>query len=230
MKTEAILIALCLTVHAGNTSRAEAPATDAPAGEEIAFRLDSGSSTLDIGFEPGGDLRLLALDEGGADQAAPAGAAEPFQRPRLGALAVHGGLGFTAGPEAFLFTVGAEYFVTSNIAVGPLFQFAFADNWDIVAPSIQGRYVFDLDAPSSEPLGRLKPFAEVGMGACYIGHTRQGDDEEWAFLINFGGGIDYFFTDNLALGTEMLFNFLPGEAQGQHFFFSWQVVTVRFLF
>jgi hypothetical protein len=229
MKNPAIVMVLCAAAWTDNPLPAEeGPAAGAFAGEEIAFRLDPRVSSLDLVFEPAGDHALLALSgqAGGSDMAA--GPAAPYQRPRLGAFSAHGGVGFTASPETFLFAMGADYFITSELSIGPLLQFGFEDDWSIFAPSLNVRWTFDLDL--ADPWNRLKPFAEGGIGGCYMHHKRTGDDEEWGFLINFGGGLEYYVTDTLALGTEMLFNFLPGEVQGQDFFFSWQVLTVRFLF
>jgi len=230
MKTQTFRIALPLALAIGGAAFAGDPAADLLAGDDLAFRIDPRVSELDLGFDPGRDDQLLAFAgqlSGGGDDA-PAGAVTPYGAPRLGAFSVHGGMGLTASPTTFQFALGAEYFVTSNLSVGPLMQFGFEEHWSIIAPSINVRWTFDLDIES--PWNRLTPFAEMGMGACYIHHDRPGDNEEWGFLINFGGGIDYYLTDDLSIGTEMLFNFLPGEVQGEHYFFSWQVVTLRFLF
>ena len=45
-----------------------------------------------------------------------------------------------------------------------------------------------------------------------------------------GFGADYPITDSVSLGSSMLFNFLPDDVVDENFYFSWQVVGVRYRF
>jgi hypothetical protein len=145
---------------------------------------------------------------------------------RVGRAAVKGGLGFTLGPTDFLLALEGSYFLTNDLAVGPLFQLGIDDDPFIFAPSLNARYLFDLRG-----LGRLRPLVEGGIGLVYecedIGPR---DRDETGFLFNFGGGFQYFLTDGVAVGSEVLFNFVPDEVLGDRFFFSWQVLAVSFFF
>ena len=115
-----------------------------------------------------------------------------------------------------------------RFAIGAQLQLGVSDDDVIVAPTVNFEYLFDLPA---EELERLKPFIEGGLGFAYIHEDRRNHrDDEVGFLINFGFGLDYYVTDTVAIGSSMLFNFLPDEVQDEHFFFSWQIIGVRFDF
>jgi hypothetical protein len=140
-------------------------------------------------------------------------------------MSVQAGLGFTASPTDFLLALELDWFVTNNFAVGPLLQFGVDDHPFIFAPTFDFMGMFDIgDSP-------VKPFVQGGLGLAYYNEQhRHGSDDEAGFLINLGGGGDFFVAPRVALGTDMLFNIITTGALGDHFFFSWQVITVRFLF
>jgi hypothetical protein len=147
---------------------------------------------------------------------------------RLGRFSARPGLGFTASPTTFLFALGLEYFVTENLSAGLQGQIGVSDDHFLAAPTLGVQWTFDLPYPGLE---RLKPLAQGGLGFAYLERDRPGSNpDEVGFLMNFGGGVDYYLTDSIAIGSTMLFNFLPDETLGDHFFFSWQVVAARFLF
>jgi len=135
-----------------------------------------------------------------------------------------GGLGFTLSPTDFLLTAEADYFFTNNFAIGPLLQFGIDDDPFLFAPTVNFKGVFDLPQ-----VPRLKPIVEGGLGLVYRDDAHP-DRSETDFLINFGGGFQYFLGDEVALGNEILFNFIPGEVNGDSFFFSWQMLTISFMF
>jgi hypothetical protein len=169
-------------------------------------------------------LALAAAD--GAPAGGGGGALVGHGDSRVGRAMLKGAIGFTLSPSDFLLALEADYFVTNGFAVGPLFQFGLWDDPFILAPSLNFKGVFDL--PEVEG---LKPIVEGGLGLVYMDeHHRHWDADETGFLLNFGGGLQYFIDDPIAIGSEILFNFIPDEVLGDHFFFSWQLVTVSFLF
>lgn len=144
--------------------------------------------------------------------------------------ALRAGIGFTLDPDAFLLTFDAPYALTEDVRVGPLLQLAVDDDHVILAPSANVQYVFDL-SDIDESLVDLKPFVQGGVGfAYYHQDRRRGDDDDVGFLIHVGFGLEYLLTGRLAVGNSLLFNILPVDALGDHFFFSWQFVTVSFRF
>jgi hypothetical protein len=163
------------------------------------------------------------------DQALIAGRGGDLVSPgdsRVGRAMLKGGIGFTSSPSDFLLTLEADYFFTNGLAVGPLFQLGLWDDPFIFAPTLNFKGVFDLPE-----VRRLKPLVEGGLGLAYMdADRRHGGADDTGFLLDFGGGLQYFVDDRIAVGSEVLFNFVPGEVLGDHFFFSWQLVTLNFLF
>ena len=139
--------------------------------------------------------------------------------------------GFTADPGTFLLAFEAPFEVAERLTVGPLVQLGLSDDWTIVAPTANVRYAFDLSDSSNADVRKLRPFIQGGLGFGYLEKDRRrGDDDDTRFLFNLGGGVEYYLTDNVALGSNMLLNVLPDSAVGENVFFSWQLGSVRFVF
>jgi hypothetical protein len=161
---------------------------------------------------------------------APRVAAEGY-RLKTGEWSPHAGIGFTADPDAFLMTLGVEYGALDFMSVGPLLQLGFSDDDTIVAPTADFRFGIDLSGVSNQYVRRLEPFVNAGLGMAYIEKERGNSDrDDVGFLMNGGVGAQYWFADEMAVGTHMMFNGMPDDVLDEHFFFSWQVVTFRFRF
>jgi len=148
------------------------------------------------------------------------------RRLRAGTWSARSGIGFTEDPTTFLLALGADYFVTEDVSVGPLLQFGLDDDPFIFAPTLHVQYTLDL-----ADIDSLKPYLQAGLGFAYMqDYKRNGDEDDLGFLINTGAGLDWYFDERMAVGTSFLLNALPDEVLNEEFFFSWQVVTLRFLF
>ncbi|HZN58213.1 MAG TPA: hypothetical protein VFD71_09085 [Planctomycetota bacterium] len=146
---------------------------------------------------------------------------------RAGRVSVRAGIGFTVSPDTFLLALEADCFIIQNLSIGPLVQVGLSGDPIIVAPTLNFQWMFDL-GPGAD---QFKPYAQWGLGAAYIHKDRNNrDDDDFGFLANLGFGFDFCINDNFAVGTNILFNILPGEVLNETFFFSWQVATVTFRF
>lgn len=147
-------------------------------------------------------------------------------RLRAGTWSARSGIGFTEDPTTFLLALGADYFVTEDVSIGPLLQFGLDDDPFIFAPTLHVQYTLDL-----ADIDSLKPYLQAGLGFAYMqDYKRNGHEDDLGFLISTGAGVDWYFDDRMAVGTSLLLNALPDEVLNDEFFFSWQVVTLRFLF
>lgn len=199
----------------------------------VAPAADDGVRTIDAFYESLERTRWngLRLDTLFAQDLAVEPAEQPGDRVGTGTMrsghwSAHGGIGFTADPTTFLLAFGADYFVNQNVSVGPLFQFGLDDDPFIFAPTLHVQWTFDLP-----DIQNLKPYIQAGLGFAYFYENgRRGDNDDLGFLFNPGVGADWYFNDNMAAGTSMLFNILPDEVFDEEFFFSWQVLTFRFIF
>ncbi len=170
-----------------------------------------------------------------APSAVPAPAATPLQEEgapvaaaaRRPPMLFKGGIGFTADPGQFLIGAELDFFLNENFSIGPLLQFGVEDGGVILAPSANFVYHFYLE----DPLERLRPFVQGGVGFAYLHEDdRKGDDDDIGVMINIGGGINYEIADRTLLGSHMLFNAMPDKVLDENFFFSWQVVTIGWEF
>ena len=155
--------------------------------------------------------------------------------PAPSSVSLEAGIGFTADPDTFLLAVELPFQVARQVEIGPLVQLGVADNHTIVAPTLNGRYVFDLaswGAWGKRPtLRRLHPMVFGGLGFAYINRDRpSGDRDDIGFLFDLGFGAEYELSPRVSVGSRMTFNVLPGGVVGEDFFFAWQVGTVRFRF
>ncbi len=153
--------------------------------------------------------------------AAPAGAAT--YKDRKGGVAAQFGLGFDVidGDAGFSMAGSGEFFVDQNISLVPRVSIDIHDGAEIYTLTGDLRYTLDLKGAE-----RLQPFLETGLGVACLDTAGY---NETAFQFEFGGGLNLYVADNVALGTEMLFTF-PIDLGDEVFLWQWQVVTARVLF
>jgi hypothetical protein len=146
---------------------------------------------------------------------------------------IQAGLGFMVDPDAFLLGLEADYRIGSCFSLGPSIELGIDDDFTVVSPTAHLRYSFDMRGVS-ESLRPLRPFVQAGAGLTWIHLDRpnfsDNDRNDVGFLANAGFGVDYDLTRHLALGSRMLFNFMPVNAFGENFYYSWQVATLRLRF
>jgi opacity protein-like surface antigen len=158
-------------------------------------------------------------------------AADGDVRLKAGEWSPHAGIGFIAEPDAFLLGVGLDFGVASWLSLGPLLQAGFSDDDTIVAPTLNFHFGIDLSGVSNQYVRRIEPFVQAGLGMAYIEKERGNDeDDDLGFLMNGGVGAQYWLTDEMAVGTSLLFNGMPEDVLDENFFFSWQLVTFRYRF
>lgn len=139
------------------------------------------------------------------------------------------GVGFTADPTSLLLNFEFPYYFDRFVAVGPMLQVGTDDDKLIVAPTLD----LTITIPNIGVAGleRAQPYGFVGLGFAVVEDDDRADDNSATdFLIHFGVGIEYQISERLFLGSHMTFNFLPDEALGQTFFYSWQVGGARIAF
>ena len=140
------------------------------------------------------------------------------------------GIGFTAGPGTFLLDGDAAYALDEHMSIGPRMQLGFADDEILVAPTVNFRYVFDLQLSPETSMQELTPFLQAGIGLGYIRKDRgggRGHTDDTGFLFNIGAGFEWSLGAT-TLGSNLMFNILPSEVVGENFFFSWDLITLRF--
>jgi opacity protein-like surface antigen len=156
------------------------------------------------------------------------------RRSADGPFSLRTGLGFTADPDAFLMGFEADYrIIEEGFSIGAQVQLGIDDDRTLVSPVVYGRYTANL-GDFERSLDRIDVYLQGGLGFTWWDvdrpRNRGGDDDDTEFLTNFGFGAEYRLTDHVSAGTHMLFNIIPGEIYDERFYFSWEVVTLRYRF
>ena len=141
---------------------------------------------------------------------------------------IGGGLGFSATPTTFVLDGDAAYALDEHMSIGPRIQLGFSDDTTLVTPTLNFRYAFDLNLSPDPSARKLTPFLQAGIGLGYIRkETGSGHFDDTGFLFNLGGGIEWSL-GGATLGSNLMFNILPSDTAGENFYFSWQLITLRF--
>jgi opacity protein-like surface antigen len=151
-------------------------------------------------------------------------------------FSVRTGIGFTSSPTTFMFGVEGDYEIAPQFSLGANVQVGLDDHKTIVSPTAFARYRFDL-GQLDEQLAPLEPSIRMGVGFTHFDRdVRFGPSiDDTVFLLDIGTGLEYRFNPNLALGTLMHFNVMPtgvfdDSPHEDHFYFGWEVLTLRYTF
>jgi hypothetical protein len=156
-----------------------------------------------------GIAMFLALSVPAAAQTA------PEQRAGRFGLGVELGPHFgTADSTAFGLAFSGDYFLNHNFSIGPLVQFGVTDDLFHFGPSLQLKYTYDIDP-------RLKATLQGGVGFLYADLERRGRDlDDTGVLFPVGPGLEYRLTNDISLGSTLLFNFADNDVRRERFFVS----------
>jgi opacity protein-like surface antigen len=156
------------------------------------------------------------------------------RRADRGPFSIRTGLGFSADPDTFLLGFEADYrIIAEGFSVGGLLQLGVDDDLTMVSPVVYGRYTLNL-GEFDPVLDRVDTHFQGGLGFTWwdidLPRGVHGDDDDAEFLLNFGFGAEYRLTDHVSAGSHMLFNVIPDEIYDERFYFSWEVLTLRYRF
>lgn len=134
------------------------------------------------------------------------------------------GLGFTADPTAFNFSVQGDFPVGRSVIIGPLLQAAASDDEELLALTFNLKKEVEVNVEVEGDSWSFYPSAQIGVGGAYLEkENRPGDDDDFGALVNFGLGLRAPLDRHVSVGTGILFNVMPGEVLDERFFFTWQV-------
>lgn len=121
---------------------------------------------------------------------------------RQGHWTVGGGLGITEDPTLYGIQANVNYYITDEISVSPLLQYAFKDKNHIFG--VAGMVKYNAVLSGSKV---VRPYGEVGIGFVQFQdeHLFNGD-QKTTYLFPVGGGMEFKLNDNLSLDGNLLFN------------------------
>lgn len=138
--------------------------------------------------------------------------AQPPLESRVGRLSLGVEVGALAGTldgTALGLAFNGDYFLSQNLAVGPLLQVGVTKDLFMFGPSVQVKYVHDFDR-------RLKGTLQGGIGLLYADwDRRRRARDDTSFLIPLGPGIEYRMTDSVSLSGTVLLNFTDIRVHGR---------------
>lgn len=156
------------------------------------------------------------------------------------------GLGFASSIGAgrlsqsgFNWQLDGQYRITDSFSAGMMMQVIPVTGATVFSMTWDGRYHLGmLTDNSNDIVSKIVPFAGAGIGFTHVGFTSAPGVPSVganAFLFSMILGTDYNFTEHIAATSEMRFNItggfptVAGVAQ-EHFYFSWQIVGIRYRF
>ncbi len=140
--------------------------------------------------------------------------------PREGDKNLLLGGGFNLNPDGALLGGQLDFYLTDEWAVGPLLQLGFSDDDFVVAPSFNVKRVFGMLTVGDT---RWRPFVQAGVGLAF-------DDDVLGLLLNGGGGVEVFLSNDLNLASTFMVNVMPDKVLGESSFLSWQIVQMQIRF
>jgi len=129
------------------------------------------------------------------------GFAQKFSE-RTGRWTVGGDLGVTEDPTLVGLNVNVHYYITDEVAVGPLLQYDLWDDDHIFG--VAGRVRYNAVLAGSKV---VRPYGQAGIGFVNFKHEDLFDgDSKTTYLFPVGGGLEFKLNDALALDANVLFN------------------------
>jgi hypothetical protein len=154
-----------------------------------------------------------------------------------GTFSLKPGLGFTASPTTFLLGFEGDYRVAEPVSVGLLTEVGIDNDLTIVSPQLFARYWPDLGEMIDPDVAFIEPYVHLGLGfTWWDADVYKGvNDDDTQFLLSPGFGVDFRINEHVSIGSQMLFNVIPGSIHDDTriddaFYYSWEVVGVRFRF
>ena len=138
------------------------------------------------------------------------------------------GFGMVFSPEMALLGGALDFEVDADLTAGPAVQVGIGSDDSLIAPFFQAKYRLPIEADADSALSKLTPFVQAGAGFAYL--DKDGRSSDFGVLLNAGAGVRFNTGKSTRLGSTALFNFLPGEVAGDHFYMTWEIVQVAFDF
>lgn len=133
---------------------------------------------------------------------APAPSLSSSLSSRSGHFAAGGSVGYALDPDMFAGQVGGEYYVTDEVAIGPLFQGGTGPDGKFW--SLAGMVKYSAALRNTE---RVRPYGELGIGFSNLIFKDFNDGlQKTSFIFPVGGGAEFELTDQVSLDANVLFD------------------------
>ena len=150
-------------------------------------------------------------------------------------FSVQAGMGFFAEDnfDGFLLNFEGSYHIDQSWSAGVGIQLGFDDDFLLLSMPFFGQYDFE-NIPGEIPmLSDMHFFARLGIGFTYaeneVGPFNKNIDDT-GFLFVIGGGLAYPINEKISLESKMQFNITTNDFFEDDFYFSWELVSLRYRF
>ena len=165
--------------------------------------------------------------------AATSATAQGSDGPGASRFSVQTGIGFFAEDDwdGFLWTADGLYHFDEHWSAGVQLDVGVEDDLTLLSMPFYGRFDSP-NLPVDQPdLAKLRFFAKTGIGFTYAEiDTRGRDDDDTGFLFMIGGGLAYPINEHFSLESAMQFNITTNDYFDDDFYYSWEVLGVRYRF
>jgi len=135
---------------------------------------------------------------------------------------VYVGVGSAYSPQTPLLFGSMDFQIDENLTIGPALHLGADDNSSIFATFGQLRYWFGKESDQHQFL----PYLQAGLGLVYM--DRDGHGSGTDLVINCGGGVRLLTGDGYRIGTNLLYNSVPGEVADDDSYFTWEIIHFSF--
>jgi hypothetical protein len=162
-------------------------------------------------------------------------------------ISVQAGLGFFAEDnlDGFMLNFEGLYRIDANWSAGADLQLGFENDFLLLSMPFFGRYDFG-DLPIDAPhFSKIHPFAKLGLGFTYAeidgrirtpalpgfpSTTIDFNADDTGFLFIMAGGFAYPINEHFSLESTMQFNITTNDFFEDDFYFSWEIISLRYTF
>jgi opacity protein-like surface antigen len=148
-------------------------------------------------------------------------------------VSIQTGIGFYADDDwdGFLWSADGLYHFDRSWSAGVELHVGAEDDLTIVSMPFYSRYDSP-NLPVDQPLlSRVRFFAKAGIGFNWAEiDQRFDDDDDTGFLFMIGGGAAYEMNDRFSLESAMQFNVTTNDYFDDDFYYSWEVIGLRYHF
>jgi len=134
------------------------------------------------------------------------------------------GGGISADPDGGVITFDAPFGVTDRVSVGPLVHIVLDGDLTITAATAHLRI-------GVGSIGPIRPFLSGGLGVAHSSlDVGSRDLEDTSFMLNVGLGAELPLAGAYSLRTSGLVNVVPDGVPGDEFFFTWEILALKYTF
>jgi hypothetical protein len=119
------------------------------------------------------------------------------------------------------------YAPADHFTLGPEIDLGVEEDLFLVSPTLVLKNTF---RPPLEALRGWLAHIEGGAGFAYMDRDGGGDDDDTAFILTAGAGLEFRLEEDVTLVTGLKGTWAPGGILDEHTWLTWEVLGLKFYF